>query len=50
MHFVNQSKSITQPTFINLYPNEYCQELHYYPFTVKLNGCVWSCDSLNDLW
>ena len=22
-------------TLINLHPNEYSQELHYYPFTVK---------------
>ena len=26
-----------QPTFINLYPNEYSQELHYYPFVIKLD-------------
>ena len=29
--------------------NEYSQELHYYPFTVKLNRCVGSCNTLNDL-
>ena len=23
--------------FINRHPNEYCQEFHYYPFTVKLD-------------
>ena len=32
---------------INLHPNEYSQELHYYPFAVKLDRCVGSCDSLN---
>ena len=38
-----------QPTLINLYPNEYSQELHYYPFAVKLERCVGSCNTLNDL-
>ena len=27
---------MTQPTLINLYRNEYCQECHYNPFVVKL--------------
>ena len=40
---------MTQPTLINLHPNEYSQELHYYPFTVKLDRCVGSCNTLNDL-
>ena len=30
----NQKYGI-QPTLINLHPNEYSQELHYYPFAVK---------------
>ena len=38
-----------QPTFINLHPNKYSQEFHYYPFTVKLNKCVGSCNTLNGL-
>ena len=38
-----------QPTFINLHPNKYSQEFHYYPFTVKLDRCVGSCNTLNDL-
>ena len=38
-----------QPTLINLYPNEYSQELHYYPFVVKLDRCVGGCDTLDDL-
>ena len=38
-----------QPTVINLHPNECNQELHYYPFAVKLDRCVWSCNTLNDL-
>ena len=38
-----------QPILINLHPNEYSQELHYYPFAVKLNRCVGNCNTLNDL-
>ena len=34
---------------INVHPNEYSQELHYYPFVVKLDRCVESCNILNDL-
>ena len=44
----NQSRKI-QPTLINLHRNEYSQELHYNPFTVKLDRCVGSCNTLNDL-
>ena len=40
---------MTQPTLLNLHPNEYRQELHYYPFAVKLDRCVGSCNTLNDL-
>ena len=38
-----------QSTLINLHPNEYGQEFHYYPFIVKLDRCVGSCNNLNDL-
>ena len=38
-----------QPTLINLHPNEYNQQLHYYPYAVKLDRCVGSCNTLNDL-
>ena len=41
-----------QPTLINLHPNECNQEfsrIHYYPLTVKLDRCVGSCNTLNDL-
>ena len=34
MSLSNQKCEI-QPTLINLHPNEYNQELHYYPFAVK---------------
>ena len=40
---------MTQPTLINLYSNEYSQEFHYYPFAVKLDRCIGSFDTLNDL-
>ena len=42
-------KCMTQPTLINLHANEYSQEFHYYPFAVKLDRCVGSCNILNDL-
>ena len=38
-----------QPTLINLHPNEYSQEFHYYLFAIKLDQCVGSCNALNDL-
>ena len=38
-----------QPTLINLHPNECSQEFHYYRFTVKLDRCVGSYNTLNDL-
>ena len=37
------------PTLINLHPDKYNQELHYYPSAVKLDKCVGSCNTLNDL-
>ena len=36
-----------QPTFLNLHPNEYRQELHNNPFAVKLDKFVGSCNTLN---
>ena len=38
-----------QCTLINLHPNEYSQELHHYPFRVKLDRCVGSCNTFNNL-
>ena len=46
---LNNQKCEIQPTLINLHPNEYSQEFHYYPFAVKLDRCVGSCNALNDL-
>ena len=37
--FLSNQKCMTQPTLINLHPNEYSQEFHYYPFAVKLDMC-----------
>ena len=45
---LSNRKCEIQPTF-NLHPNEYIQEFHYYPFSVKLGRCVGSCKMLNDL-
>ena len=47
---LNNQKCMTQSTLINLHPNEYSQEAHYYPFAVKLDRCVGSCNTLNDLF
>ena len=49
--FSNQ-KCMIQPTLITLHPNKYSpnpNEFHHYPFAVKLDRCVWSCNNLNDL-
>ena len=46
---LSNQKCITQPTLINLHPNEYSQEFHYNPFAIKLDRCIGSCNTLNDL-
>ena len=46
---LNNQKCITQPALVNLHLNEYSQELHYYPFVVKLDRCVGSYNTLNGL-
>ena len=46
---LSNQKCKTQPTLSNLHPNEYSQEFRYCPFTVKLDRCVGSCNTLNDL-
>ena len=40
---------MTQVTLINLHPNEYSQEFHYYPLAVKLDRYIGSYNTLNDL-
>ena len=47
--WLSNQKCMTQPTLINLHLNEYSQEFHYYPFAVKLDRCVGSCNTLNGL-
>ena len=47
---LSNQKCEIQPTFINLHPNEYSQNFHYYPFAVKLDRCVGSCNTLEDLY
>ena len=46
---LSNQKLMAQHTLINLHPNEYSQEFHYYPFVVKLDKCVGSSNTLNDL-
>ena len=46
---LSSQKPNIQPTVTNLHPDEYSQEFHYYPFAVKLDRCVGSCNTLNDL-
>ena len=46
---LRNQKYMIQPTLVNLHPNEYSQEFHYYPLVVKLDRCVGSCNTLNDL-
>ena len=46
---LRNQKCMTQPTLINLHPDEYSQELQYYPFVVKLDKCVERCNTLNNL-
>ena len=46
---LSNQRCIIQPILINLHPNEYSQEVHYYPFAVTLDKCVGSCNTLNDL-
>ena len=57
VHASNHTKCISlskkkfeiRSTLINLHPNEYRQEFHFYPFAVKLDRYVGSCNILNDL-
>ena len=37
---LSNKKCMIQPTLIKLHPNEYNQELHYYPFAVKSDKCA----------
>ena len=46
---LSNQKCMIQPTLINLHPNEYSQEFYYHSFSVKLDRCAGSCNTLNDL-
>ena len=46
---LRHQKCITQPILINLHPNEFSQELHYYSLAVKLDRCVRNHNGLNEL-
>ena len=46
---LSNQKCMTQPALINLHPNDYNWEFHYYPFTLKLDRCAKSRNALNDL-
>ena len=38
---------MTQAILINKHSNEYSQKLHFYPFSVKLDRCFRSCNTVN---
>ena len=46
---LSDQKCEIQRTFINLNPDEYSQEWHYYPLAVKLDKSVGNCNTLIDL-
>ena len=46
---LSNQKCMIQPSLIDLHPNGCSQEIHYYPFAVKLDRCVGSCNTLNAL-
>ena len=46
---LNYEKCMTQPTLINLHPNEYTQGLCYYPFAINLDRSIGNCNTLNGL-
>ena len=46
---LSNQKCRNQPTLIKIYPNEYSLYYHFYPFTVKLDRCDGSFNTLNDL-
>ena len=46
---LSNQKCKIQPAIINLHPNECRQEFRHYPFAVKLDRSIGSCNTLNDL-
>ena len=45
---LSNQECMIQPILINLHPNKYSQGFHYYPFPIKLDRCVGSCNTGND--
>ena len=46
---LSNQKCDIQPALIKLNPNHYSKELLYYPFAIKLDKCVGSCNILHGL-
>ena len=46
---IKNQQYMTQPTLINLHPNEHNQSLGCYKFVVSLDRCLGICNKLNDL-
>ena len=46
---LSNQKCMIQPTLINLHPSECSQTFHCYPFTVKLDKCIESYNTLHVL-
>ena len=46
---LSNQKCKIQPIFINLHPYECSQEFHYYPFVIKIDRCVWICNTLKHI-
>ena len=44
---LSNQKCMTQPTLINLYPNECNWKLCYYPFAFNLDRSAWSWNTLD---
>ena len=47
---LSNQKCMIQPTLINLHTNKYSQEFNYLSFAFKLDRCVESCNTLNELF
>ena len=46
---LSNQKCMIQSTLINLHPNEYSQTFYHCPFSVKLDRCAGSCNTIDDL-
>ena len=46
---LSNQQYMTQPTLINLHPNEYIEGLRYYRFAVNLDRSMGKCNTLDDL-